>query len=69
MTEEKLNKANELKTNINRYEFVLNEQLDGVGCYGEYNNHIIPVEEYMIEKFKDIIREHLEELKKEFEEL
>lgn len=69
MTEEKLDKGKELLSKIRDYELVLKRRIDGIGYFGEYNNNIIKVDEYMILKFKDIIRERLEELKKEFEEL
>lgn len=69
MTEEKLDKGQELLSKIRDYELALKRRLDGVGYFGEYNNNIIEVDKDMIKKFKDIIRERLEELKKEFEEL
>ena len=69
MTEEKLDKGKELLSKIRDYELALKRRLDGVGYFGEYNNNIIKVDEDMMLKFKDIIRERLEELKKEFEEL
>ena len=73
MTEEKLERANSIKSEINECERALRNDIKGV-FYTEKDLYM-PSREYINisldveEKIKDIIRERLEELKKEFEEL
>lgn len=75
MTEEKLERANSIKVEIDKCKRALKNDIKGVfytekDLYTpsrEYINISLDVE--VNEKIKDIIKERLEELKKEFEEL
>lgn len=75
MTEEKLKRANSIKIEINECERALRNDIKGVfyqykDMYSAQREDInISLGNEVNEKIKDIIREHLEEIKKEFEAL
>ena len=75
MTEEKLERANSIKSEIDECERCLRNDIKGVfykfeNLYSDQRENIcVSIGNEVNEKIKDIIRERLEELKKEFEEL
>lgn len=75
MTEEKLERANSIKGEIDKCKRALKNDIKGV-VYTEKDLYMTSREYINIslyvevnEKIKDIIKERLEELKKEFEQL
>lgn len=75
MTEEKLEKANSINREIDKCKRALKIDIKGVfytekDLYMSGREYInISLDTEVNEKIKDIIRERLEQLKKEFEEL
>lgn len=65
MTEEKLKKAEELRDKIENLEMALLEDVRGL----YYSTGHIYLDDLTLGFINTTIREHLEELKKEFEEL
>lgn len=71
MTEEKLNKANKLKQQIKNLEKALESRIDGLFYENkEYRvKYYIDLDVKTINDIKTLIKQRLEELRKEFEEL
>ena len=71
MTEQKLKKAEELKDRIRNFERALREDVKGLyfNAMSFPNKGYIKLDDLTLGFINTLIRERLEELKKEFEEL
>lgn len=67
MTEEQYEKARFIKSEIDKCEQILRHDMKGV--FYKHDHPFVSLGNEVNEKIKEIVKERLEELKKEFEEL